>query len=784
MCIYLRSDHWRVNIIDPMIQKQYLQELTERLNSHAIEVCTRLLPGGRVKGNAYHCDDINGGKGDSFQVVITGQKAGVFLDRAHPDDKGNLLKLWEKTQGLGFKAAVEEAASFVGMGPPVEEGSDYTPTNPRKFTFKEPKAKAENRPDPVAGDEDDDMPPLANHSRDETAPVVSVNWDACLAAFTPDKAKELAEWRGYSINFVQWLHEQEMIGVYKGSFAFPVHDASGKVVRIHYRFGEKGWAYHPKGGGDSSPLVIGTAPQHAANVLIFESQWDAFAILDKLQADNDDNAGVYCAYITRGASSNTDISKLKVAKIIVCPQNDPESKKSKTTGLTPAEDWSKKIQESRAKGTTYAVFETPSDYEDANDWTRSAKLSKNKVFDLVIAGSRNPLLKDVSTTDEILSVDINDDPDAVIGYEGRFIGRGGSLLLVGPSGIGKSTLSSSIVMHAAAGVAWNGITFRKPQKVLVIQAENDKGDLAEMIRGALRASGFNRKTEAIARQNLVWIQENTRTGSEFTKWLEEIIRETAADIVLIDPLLSYVGDDISQQKVASAFLRNGLQPILKSTGVIMIIVHHTGKPSKDPNAFKGWSDSDFSYLGLGSSDVTNWARAIAVFSPCGVNSGVFRFLITKRGTRAGMIDEFTSEPATSIYLKHSERGLGWSQCGKPEDDQKSSSRGSRRKQGVTTEHMMKELGDGSTAIRKDILLSLLALEHRVTTRTVKDKLDSLITLDRVHITSVEKRPGGGKDFEWIRTGSKPIGNNQLETSDCSISRIAQNSKAIRAGTPL
>jgi energy-coupling factor transporter ATP-binding protein EcfA2 len=748
-----------------MIPEKYLSDLTDQLNSHALDVCTRLLPGGRVKGNSYHCDDINGGKGDSFQVVLTGPKVGVFLDRAHPDDKGNLLTLWEKTQGHGFVEAVKEAAEFVGMGAPVEDGDTYVPSNPRKITFKAPRATATNRPDLAPGDDDDDDPmPLAKHSRDETPPsVVAVDWDACLAAFTPEKARELADWRGYSIQFVNWLHEQEMVGIYKGGFAFPVHDASGKVVRIHYRYGEKGWAYHPKGGGDSGPLIIGTAPQHATNVLLFESQWDAFAILDALEADNADNEGVYCAYITRGASSNTDASKLKVAKLIVCPQNDSREKENKTTGRTPAEDWLFKIQSTKSKTTSIAVFVTPQEFEDANDWTRAKKTSRNEMFDLVITGAKNPLLKDVSSTDEILSVNIHDDPDAVIGFEKRFLGKGGSMLLVGPSGIGKSTLTASIVIHAAAGKPWNGITFRKPQKVLVIQAENDKGDLAEMVSGALTAAGFDRDTEALARKNLDWVQENSRTGTEFAKWLEEIIRETGADIVLIDPLLSYVGDDISQQKVASAFLRNGLQPILKRTGIIMMVVHHTGKPSKDPNAFKGWSDSDFSYLGLGSSDITNWARAIAVFAPWGVNTGVCRFLITKRGKRAGMVDESTFEVATSIYLKHSERGLGWVQCERPAEIV-AAPRGSGRAPSVTPDDVLKELGDGSNSTRKDILLSILSLAHQTSTRTVKDRVDALMTLDRIHVASTEPRPGGGKDYEWVRIGPKPIRNNQMETT--------------------
>ena len=360
-------------------------------------------------------------------------------------------------------------------------------------------------------------------------------------------------------------------------------------------------------------------------------------MLDRLEIHHSDNANRYCAIITRGANCNTDIGKLRVPKVTACPQNDPPDKASKTSGRTPAEEWTFKLKASKHKDTAFRIFETPLPHKDANDWLRSPNAPGYVKLTAAVERARNPILKGLSTTDEILGVNIADDPDSMIGYQGRFVGKAGSLLIVGPSGIGKSTITTSIVLHAAAGKKWNGITFRRPLKVLFVQAENDQGDLSEMISGALTASGFDRETQAVARKNVVWVQESSRTGLEFCKWLEEILVEVGADLVIIDPLLSYVGDDISQQKVASAFLRNGLQPILNRTGVIMIVIHHTGKPAKDPNAHKNWSDSDYSYIGLGSSDVTNWARAIAVFTQWGVNSGVYRFLITKRGLRAGIV---------------------------------------------------------------------------------------------------------------------------------------------------
>ena len=102
-------------------------------------------------------------------------------------------------------------------------------------------------------------------------------------------------------------------------------------------------------------------------------------------------------------------------------------------------------------------------------------------------------------------------------------------------------------------------------------------------------------------------------------------------------------------------------------------------------------------------------------------------------------------------------------CGPPEVSE-TEPRSGGRKQSLTADHVMKELGDGSTASRKDMLIAALALKHKVGNRTVKDKLDPLILFGRAHVSSTEPRPGGGRPLEWIRTGPAPNGNNQTETS--------------------
>jgi hypothetical protein len=70
------------------------------------------------------------------------------------------------------------------------------------------------------------------------------------------------------------------------------------------------------------------------------------------------------------------------------------------------------------------------------------------------------------------------DPDELLRF--RFLCRRGLLLLCGPTGIGKSSFAMQCMILWALGLPAFGIAPVRPLKSLLIQAENDEGDLAEM----------------------------------------------------------------------------------------------------------------------------------------------------------------------------------------------------------------------------------------------------------------------------------------------------------------
>ncbi len=262
------------------------------------------------------------------------------------------------------------------------------------------------------------------------------------------------------------------------------------------------------------------------------------------------------------------------------------------------------------------------------------------------------------TVAELWDFDIENDPNCVLGQ--RYLCKGGSCLWIGPSGIGKSSLAMQAAIMWAMSRSFFGITPKKPLKSLFIQAENDNGDLAEMFRGVCQGLGIAKDSDAAKElgASLVFYRDTVHTSDQFAHVAARLIDKHSPDLVWGDPLLSYIGDDISQQRVCSYFLRNLINPISEQTGVVWMFLHHTGKPSQDPNAKRNWQASDYGYLGIGSSELTNWARAVNVIQQVAENT--FALMLPKRGKRAGA-RTLNGEPTTTIYLRHSDVGISWQQ---------------------------------------------------------------------------------------------------------------------------
>lgn len=230
------------------------------------------------------------------------------------------------------------------------------------------------------------------------------------------------------------------------------------------------------------------------------------------------------------------------------------------------------------------------------------------------------------TLKSLFEFDPSTDPSNLIGA--RFLCKNGTLLIVGASGIGKSTFSLQMCCKFALGLDFLGIRPDRALKTIYIQAENDFGDMAEIFQGLCKSLDIRPKSpeSKLLHQNIKIFSEDQHSGDDFLGSLETVVKQEKPDIILIDPLLSYIGGDISQQEVVGKFLRDGLNPILRTSGAACIMVHHIKKG--------GGSDL---YAAMGSVELANSPRAIINLSPAKANPGCDLILeATKRGDRIGL----------------------------------------------------------------------------------------------------------------------------------------------------
>ena len=273
------------------------------------------------------------------------------------------------------------------------------------------------------------------------------------------------------------------------------------------------------------------------------------------------------------------------------------------------------------------------------------------------------------TSDEILDYSPSDDNMTIVGN--NYLRRGGSCILVGPSGIGKSSLGLQIAITWALGLPCFGMTPVKPLKVLLIEAENDISDMHDMGIGIARAMSFDNDPEkrALLRQNLITNHNLADTGHDFILSMQRQIDYHEPDLVMADPLLSFISDDISRQEVVGKFCRNWLNPVLAACNVAFMGIHHTGKPAQQKDGGKARkpqikSLSDWAYQGIGSSELTNWARAIMVLNP--VEEHRYDLILAKRGKRASATHP-NGMGTNIVHLEHSREDIFWLQTDPPEE---------------------------------------------------------------------------------------------------------------------
>jgi hypothetical protein len=432
----------------------------------------------------------------------------------------------------------------------------------------------------------------------------SLDWQKCVAVFTETAAQKLAAERGLSIEFVRWLHAQGMVGIFEGKIAFANHGDGGAVVSAHVRLGGKPpWMFKPA-GHKVAPLVFGDT-EAAGFILAFESQFDAFAVMDKLGWHTANGLPDTAVFITRGAG-NGKLIHGKLAPHAVCyafKQNDAPTPEKPT----PAGDiWLAEIASNA--GCKVLSVATPAPHKDANDWTRAGANEADLRAAMKAAMPVQPKTAPVADSnradiaseylpgateaaqpettpgrltlrkpDEILAM-MFDDSDIYLAE--RLLADGQPLVIAAQGGAGKSRLALQLVAAIVCGRDFIGFKTGKPKsRWLFLQTENTNRRLKFDLENVRRWLGDD--WQKFNDQVVIHTLENDTDGFVNLDSLENQAAITAAiedakpDGIVVDPLNEFSIGDLNKDVDMRATLQ-ALSRICKKGNPLRAIVtlHH------------------------------------------------------------------------------------------------------------------------------------------------------------------------------------------------------------------
>ncbi|MCH7507580.1 MAG: AAA family ATPase, partial [Proteobacteria bacterium] len=104
-------------------------EISKRLAQQAETVAAHLLPNGKRDGMHWVIGSIYGNEGESLKVVLSGEKAGRWMDHNDKQHHGDLIDLFQFTQNVEKGEAVKAAKEFLGIqdGKPTQRAAKPKP---------------------------------------------------------------------------------------------------------------------------------------------------------------------------------------------------------------------------------------------------------------------------------------------------------------------------------------------------------------------------------------------------------------------------------------------------------------------------------------------------------------------------------------------------------------------------------------------------------------------------------------------------------------------------------
>lgn len=183
-----------------------------------------------------------------------------------------------------------------------------------------------------------------------------------------------------------------------------------------------------------------------------------------------------------------------------------------------------------------------------------------------------------------------------------------NLMVIGPSNVGKSLFSMhlaiALAMPRLPGIDLNGpamlfqrFAVREPRRVIFLQSENTAKSTKKRLSSLLRGRPGAREAMKNILTPTVSGGDCRVHGAINSDWFDQaykIIRQSRADVVFIDPLVSFHDSEENENAKMRAAL-DRFNDLIQATGAAQIIIHHTGKDAmkgaRGASAIRDWYDN-------------------------------------------------------------------------------------------------------------------------------------------------------------------------------------------------
>jgi RecA-family ATPase len=236
-----------------------------------------------------------------------------------------------------------------------------------------------------------------------------------------------------------------------------------------------------------------------------------------------------------------------------------------------------------------------------------------------------------------------------------FLEIGGFVMLIGQSYTGKSTLITQVSINLAIGRSWLFFNVERPLRVMVVQAEDPENKLVKMGQ-MFKRMGLNQKQLELADKNTAVLTIRDLQDANAIVEIERHAVVFKPDVLVINPMTSYLGGSVYKDEVINRFLRVELTPMLDRLKMSGIVVHHPPKPVVSDKEPKDLTAFELQYGGAGMAALTNAPRGNMFLTH--VDGDVFKLSVGK-----GFEDLGTKETVAYLHRSKDESGIMlWERC--------------------------------------------------------------------------------------------------------------------------